>query len=131
MWIETERQLGSTIDRRDATESSGQASREHKARRMITDRFNALVLTGTVRKRLRSAVGMAFRETNPLSLYFATQDRTVSDALSIRLESKPLQRRKIMHGRHQVGFAFSLPACRELEWHLGHGVNVSSGQNLD
>ena len=69
VWDETERQLGSTIDRRDATESSGQASREHKARRMTTDRFNALVLTETG---FGPAVGMTFGETNPLSLYFAT-----------------------------------------------------------
>ena len=36
-----------------------------------------------------------------------------------------------MHRRHQVSFALSLPARCELERHLGHGINVSSGQNLE
>jgi hypothetical protein len=53
---------------------------------MITDRFNALVLTETGPG---PAVGMAFGETNPLSLYFATQDGAISDACQSDLEVSP------------------------------------------
>ena len=49
---------------------------------------------------------------------------------SIRPEDKLYWQRKMMHGSHQVSFAFSLPAGCELERHFNYGVNVPTGQDL-
>ena len=95
---------------------------------MITDRFNALVLTESG---FGPAVGMALRETNPLSLYSATQDREVFDAYQSDLEVSRLSSARQWYCRHQVDFAFSVPAECELERHLSHGANVSSGPYLE